>query len=87
MLKENCYITHLDLSNNGIGATGAVMLLDILASNTTVTYLNLSGKGRENCDLCMYKKNNLYLLLLYFYYFKVVHLMIKLLNLFLKLLK
>ena len=44
MLKENCYITHLDLSNNAIGAAGAVMLYDVLHCNTTVVHCNLSGK-------------------------------------------
>lgn len=43
MLKENCYITHLDISNNNITSTGAYALADTLTANSTVVHCNLSG--------------------------------------------
>ena len=43
MLKENCYITHLDLSENSIGAPGAFAIAEMLSSNNTITHLFLRG--------------------------------------------
>lgn len=44
MLKENCFISHIDLSNNHIGSAGAFGLAEMLSFNNTVTHIDFSGK-------------------------------------------
>lgn len=44
MLKENCYITHLNLSENGLEAAGAHAVQEMLQNNSTVTHCYLSGR-------------------------------------------
>ena len=44
MLKENCFISQIDLSYNNIGSPCAHALADMLSFNNTVTHCNFSGQ-------------------------------------------
>ena len=44
MLKENCYITHINLSGNTLGTPGAYGIQEMLQNNSTVTHCYLSGR-------------------------------------------
>jgi len=49
MLKENCYITHLNLSDNHLGLQGIQLLCHVVQEyNDTVQHLNLSGNELDD---------------------------------------
>ncbi|XP_077991353.1 uncharacterized protein LOC144445611 [Glandiceps talaboti] len=50
MLKENCYITDLNLGMNKLGSIGAKAVGNMLENNTTLRCVNLSGNGFGDKD-------------------------------------
>nr|XP_006821490.1 PREDICTED: uncharacterized protein C14orf166B homolog [Saccoglossus kowalevskii] len=50
MLKENCYISELNLSSNKLGSQGARAVGDMLEHNTTLQRINLSANEFKDKD-------------------------------------
>ena len=50
MLKDNCFVTHLDISANKIGKKGAIAIGCMLIENASLQELNLSGCGIQGKD-------------------------------------
>ena len=50
MLKENFYITELDLAQNKIKSPGAQAISEVLTDNNTIKKLNLSWNDFKDKD-------------------------------------